>query len=81
MRLKKVESGHRLRERLMIGVLSLVSRSRVPDVVRTLLYRPEIYGKAYNNYIHEIMRGSSEWSFGERELIATHVSSLNQCPF
>jgi alkylhydroperoxidase family enzyme len=81
MRLKKVETGHRLRERLMIGVISLVSRSRVPDVVRTLLYRPEIYGKAYNNYIHEIMRGRSKWPVGERELIATHVSSLNQCPF
>lgn len=81
MRLKKIETGHRLRERLMIGALSLFSRSRVPDVVRTLLYRPEIYGKAYNNFIHEIMRGPSKWPVGERELIATHVSSLNQCPF
>ena len=65
----------------MIGVISLVSRSRVPDVIRTLLYRPEIYGKAYNNWLHTIMRGPSKWAVGERELFATLTSSANQCPF
>jgi len=27
------------------------------------------------------MRGESEWSAGERELMAAFVSSLRQCPF
>jgi hypothetical protein len=27
------------------------------------------------------MRGDSEWSAGERELMAAFVSSLRQCPF
>jgi hypothetical protein len=53
----------------------------VPDVLRTLTYRPELYGKAYNNWIHTILRGPSDWSVGERELFATFVSHRNQCPF
>ena len=81
MRLKKVETGHRLRDRLLIGVLGLLKRARIPDVLRTLLYRPELYGRAYNEWIHTLMRGSSKWSVGERELIATFVSHSNQCPF
>jgi hypothetical protein len=28
-----------------------------------------------------VMRGESEWSAGERELMASFVSSLRQCPF
>lgn len=81
MRLKKVETGHRLKEKLLIWAVTLWKRVRVPDVVRSLTYRPELYGKAYNEYIHTIMREESGWSVGERELFAAFVSSRNQCPF
>lgn len=81
MRLKKVESGHRLREKLLIWMITLAKRVRVPDVVRSLTYRPELYGKAYNKWLHTIMREESGWAVGERELFAAFVSSRNQCPF
>jgi uncharacterized peroxidase-related enzyme len=31
--------------------------------------------------LHPLMRGPSEWTAGERELLAAYTSYLNQCPF
>jgi hypothetical protein len=81
MRLKKVETGQRLPKKLMIWAITLMARARVPDVVRTLTYRPELYGNAYNDWIQTTLRGPSGWSVGERELFAAFVSHRNQCPF
>ena len=50
-------------------------------VLRTLYYRPEIFGRPYSDALDAAMRGPSDWSAGERELFAGFVSSLNQCPF
>jgi hypothetical protein len=81
MRLKKVETGQRFPQKLLIAFLTLKTRSRVPDVVRTLTYRPELYGKAYNKWLHTIMREESRWTVGQRELFAAFTSRCNQCPF
>jgi hypothetical protein len=50
-------------------------------VLKTLHYRPEIFGRPFSNALDVVMRGPSDWSPGERELFAGFVSSLNQCPF
>ncbi len=50
-------------------------------VVRTLRYRPELFGKPYCDALDEAMRGPSEWSAGERELFAAFTSLLNRCHF
>ncbi len=81
MRLPEVESGHRLPQKLLLGVIRLVSGARAPDGVRMLMYRPEVLGKQLNPLCHEAMRGPSVWSVGERELFAAFVSTRNQCPF
>jgi hypothetical protein len=81
MRLKKVETGQRFGRKLIFAYLILRNRVRVPDVVRTLSYRPEIFGKAYSKWLHTIMREDSSWAVGERELFAAFTSSANQCPF
>ena len=50
-------------------------------VIKTLLYRPELFGGPFSETLHEAMRGPSEWSAGERELFAGFASHLNQCVF
>ena len=50
-------------------------------VVKTLLYRPELFGEPFSNELHEVMRGPSEWSPGERELFAGFTSLLSGCPY
>ena len=50
-------------------------------VLKTLYYRPELFGRPFSAALHEAMRGPSDWGAGERELFAAFVSSLNQCPF
>ena len=62
-------------------------RSAVPpgmnpsDMRRLLLYRSELFGDPMSVAFHELLRGPSEWSVGERELFAAYVSAQNQCPF
>jgi len=73
MRLAVVDAGaDELRRRL----------GREPSgVLRTLYYRPELFGRPFSDALDLAMRGTSDWSTGERELFAAFVSSLNQCPF
>lgn len=81
MRLAKVASGHRLPQRLLLGLMRLVGRREPPDVVKALLYRPEFWGHAQNDFFEAVMRGPSRWTVGERELMAAFVSAHNQCLF
>ena len=81
MRLQILERGHRPGIRLFLRFLRLVTRKEPPDVVKTLYYRPDLYGAAYSTLVQDVMRGPSDWAVGERELFAAFVSRLNQCPF
>ncbi|MBI2073971.1 MAG: hypothetical protein HYT81_13230 [Gemmatimonadetes bacterium] len=81
MRLGVVERGHRLPQKIVMGMIRLVTRRRVVDIIRTLLYRPEFFGRPISVWTQAVMRGPSEWSVGERELFAAFTSRLNQCVF
>jgi hypothetical protein len=81
MRLAQVARGHRLPERIKLLLIRVLSGRRVPDVVRTLLYRPEFFGRAMCAWTQAVMRGPSPWSVGERELFAAFTSAKNNCPF
>ena len=80
MRLKKVHSGHRLREKAILGMMRLMT-GHAPGVVRTLMYRKEFFGAPWTALTQQVMRGPSEWTVGERETFAAFVSRLNQCVF
>lgn len=53
----------------------------IPDVVKLLNYRKDSFGTPMCYAAEEVMRGPSDWTVGERELMAALVSRQNQCPF
>lgn len=81
MRLERVEHGHRLPQKFILGMIRLIQRRRAPDILRTLFYRPEFLGRPMSAWTQAVMRGPSEWSVWERELFAAFTSKLNQCVF
>lgn len=81
MRLSSVRNGKGLSKKLLFTMIRVVSGSPAPDVVKTLHYRPEFFGRPFSAWVQQALRGPSAWSVGERELIATFVSRQNRCPF
>jgi hypothetical protein len=65
--------------------LSVLNGPHAPEnalgVIKTLLYRPELFGGPFSEELDRVMRGPSDWSAGERELFAGFASMLNQCLF
>lgn len=51
-----------------------------PGIVELLFYKGPT-GKALSKLAHTLLHGPSPLSSGERELIAAHVSNLNNCDF
>ncbi len=66
---------------MRLGVVRDVETQGDFDVVRTMAYRSDFFGKPFSAALQDVMRGPSEWSAGERELFAAFVSAQNQCPF
>jgi hypothetical protein len=81
MRLATVDSGHAPAEAAVLDQIRQARGVEPVGVLKTLYYRPELFGRPYSAALHLAMRGPSDWSAGERELFAAFVSSLNQCPF
>ena len=81
MRLAVVDRGHGPAEAAVLDAIRERSGAEPLGVVKTLYYRPELFGRPFSDAVDEAMRGPSEWSPGERELFAAFTSVLNQCPF
>jgi uncharacterized peroxidase-related enzyme len=80
MRLAALDHGHRGRARVAVWLTGkLIGHS--PDVLKTLVYRPNFFGRHFARALQLIMRGPSPWSVTDRELFAAYTSRLNQCPF
>ena len=81
MRLEVLDRGHTFGKKALFVLIRVLSGHPAPDVVKTLTYRPEFFGKPMNEVFQEVMRGPSEWSIGDRELMAAYVSKTNECEF
>jgi len=66
---------------MRLALIRETASERDFDVVRTMSYRSDLFGRPYSAALQRVMRGESEWTVGERELIAAFVSCQNQCPF
>jgi len=81
VRLSVVDQGHAPAEAAVLEQIRERSGREPLGVIKTLLYRPEVFGRPFSEALDRAMRGPSEWSPGERELFAAFTSLLNQCPF
>ena len=81
MRLAFVDTGHAPAEAAMLDQIRERTGREPLGVVKTLLYRPELFGLPFSLALDRVMRGPSDWSAGERELFAAFTSLLNQCLF
>ena len=81
IRLACVDHGHAPAETEMLAVIRERSGREPLGVIKTLLYRPELFGGPFSEELDTVMRGESDWTPGERELFAGFTSLLNQCLF
>jgi hypothetical protein len=81
MRLAILDKGHSLSMKALHVMIRTMSRAPVPDVVKTLTYRPEFFGKPVGRVFQEAMRGPSPWAVAEREMMAAYVSKMQECEF
>ena len=81
MRLAILDSGHGFGAKALFAFIRTVSRQPVPDVLKVMRYHPDFLGALLQNITQEAMRGPSEWSVGDRELMAAFVSKINACEY
>jgi uncharacterized peroxidase-related enzyme len=81
MRLEILNKGYSFGTKMLFGIIKAVSKYPLPDAAKIIFYRPAYYGTPMKKFTQKAMRGSSEWSIGDRELMAAYVSNLNQCSF
>jgi len=53
----------------------------ISDIRRTLTYHAGLFGEPFSLSLQDILRGSSDWSVGERELFASFTASRLQCVY
>lgn len=81
MRLDVLDHGYNARTKLLFSLIKLFSRHPVPDAAKLVFYRPDFYGARAKTFTHEAMRGPSDWSVGDRELMAAYGSKVNESRF
>jgi uncharacterized peroxidase-related enzyme len=81
IRLEKVRTGQGVKHKLMLKMAPLVVGAKAPDLMYILFYRPDFFGFPVGVLSDAILRSGSEWTVGERELFAAHVSRKNECRF
>src|ERR1700761_5627130 len=81
MRLRILDSGHDFGTKMLFALIRAVSRQPVLDVIKLVKYRADFYGDPMGKVTQEAMRGPSDWSVADRELMAAFVANTNQCEF
>ncbi|MEU6563926.1 carboxymuconolactone decarboxylase family protein [Nocardia nova] len=81
MRPAVLNHGYRVGTKILFRMIRLFTGQPLPDAAKLTFYRPDFYGDYAKEFTHAAMRGPSEWSVADRELMAAYVSHVNQCAF
>ena len=81
MRLAILDHGHRRRAKAFFTLTSLRSHVDSPDIVKTMLYRPDFFARPLLELTADAMRGPSHWTAAEREFLAMSTAQWHECPF
>jgi AhpD family alkylhydroperoxidase len=81
VRLDILTRGYSPGTKLLFAIIRLFSGHPLPDAAKLTFYRPDFYGARAKEFTHEAMRGPSDWSIGDRELMAAYVSKVNESAF
>ena len=69
LRLAAVDDGHSAENREVLDRIREQRGTEPSGVLKTLYYRPEIFGRPFSDALELAMRGPSDWSPAERELL------------
>lgn len=81
MRLTNVAKRQSWGRRVMLNLVGAFSGEHAPDMIRTSMYKPDLFGRPCHQTLQSVMRGPSTWTEAERELMGAFVSARNGCPF
>ena len=81
MRLQILDNGHSKIQKIFLTLIRKMMNGFVPGPILVQSYRPEFFGKPYNDAVMTALRKSKVWTKTEVELIAAFVSKQNQCQF
>jgi uncharacterized peroxidase-related enzyme len=81
MRLDILNSGYKFGKKVLFSIIKAISGYPLPDAAKLVFYRPDFYGTPAKQFTQRAMRGPSQWSVGDRELMAAFVSRVNECTF
>ena len=80
MRLREYSRGRSRLQRVALWLSRSVG-AELDDVAKVSMRRPDFFGRPFLGFGHEVLRGDSVWSVGEREFFAAVVSAANECDF
>lgn len=80
MRLAILTEGLSTLQRLQLGLIKRLIGHKVGPIAMQS-YRPEFFGRPFNECVMEALRDTKFWSKAEAELLAAFVSTHNQCQY
>ncbi len=81
MRLQILDNGHSFIQKIQMKMIRTMMGGLLPGPIAIQSYRPDFFGRVYNDTVMMGLRETTEWHKSEAELFAAFVSFNNRCNF